>query len=579
MIGAGRLCTAALSGWLLVACGGADPSIEESGSRDAAAEPAGTVSGATEFAWFVDVSRELGIEFLHQDGRSGQRFYVETVASGGGWLDFDGDGDLDLYLINGAATPGSTLTTSPQNLLYENREGRFVDVTAVAAVGDPGYGMGMCAGDFDADGWLDFYVTNYGTDRLFRSLGEIDGRVRFEEVSGSAGVGGDRWGTNCTFADFDSDGDLDLYVVNYVDFSFERNPRCGDAARDVWSYCRPHVFDGQRDDLYINQGDGTFREESLVRGIAIGRDDRGFGVVASDLTTDGAVDVLVANDGTANRLYVNDGNGFFTEMALITGLALNHLGHEESGMGLALADVDGDRLQDLLVTNYSFETNTFYSNRDELFFEDRTTESGLGEASYLRVGWGAGFFDFDNDGDLDLAVANGHVMDTIDEFEHGIGYPQSNLLFENDGRGRFRDVSPQAGAAFAIRKVSRALAVGDWNDDGRLDLLITNTNDHVDLLENRLETGNHWIGFRLEGSSANPSAIGTRVLLTCDDVEIGQREVRSGGSLLAQDDLRVHFGLGACSGPVIVKISWPDGTTDTERFDEVDRYRRVRYPE
>ena len=549
------------------ACAPPEPSQSAAPKTETASNE--SAANGTQNGWLVDRTEELGIDFRHQDGRSGERYYIETVASGGGWLDADGDGDLDLYLVNGAATPGSpNLREAPRNALYENREGRFVDITDEAGVGDPGYGMGLCAGDYDADGHLDFLVTNYGPDRLYRGLGHLDGSLRFEETSEVAGVAGERWGTNCTFTDVDGDGDLDLYVANYVDFSFEENPRCGDVARDVWSYCRPIVFSGQNDYLYINQGDGTFREEGAARGITQEGEDRGFGVIASDLSGDDAPDLLVANDGTFNRFYVNDGQGFFTDRALASGLASNRSGQVEAGMGLALADATGDGRQDLLVTNYSFETNTFYENQGDLFFEDRTVETGLGSPSYLRVGWGVAFLDFDNDGDLDAAVANGHVMDTIDLFEEGIGYPQPNALFLNDGSGRFEDASALAGPALTQAQVSRALAVGDWNDDGRLDLLITNTNDGIRLLENRHNSENHWIGFRLVGAPENPLAIGARVVLDCAGERVGLREVRSGGSVLAQHDLRLHFGLGDCSGPLTANIFWPDGQ---EQAEEVER--------
>ncbi len=536
--------------------------------------------------WFQQVGPRSGIDFRHQDGRSGQLYYVETAASGGGFLDVDDDGDLDVYLINGAATPfeltggPAPAAGGPRNALYQNDgRGHFRDVTQEAGVGDPGYGMGLCAGDYDGDGRLDFMVTNYGPDRLFRNLGPgAGGIVRFEETAASAGVAGDRWGANCAFSDLDRDGDLDLYVANYVDFRFDDNPRCGDTVRGIWSYCRAAVFAGQADYLYVNQGDGTFTEEGRERGIAQGSAEKGFGVLASDLTGDGAPEILVANDGTLNRLYVNDGHGSFIDQGLESGVAADRNGAAGSGMGMDLGDADGDGRLDLLVTNYSFETNTlFLRQADELFFEDRTTEAGLAGATLLPVGWGVQFFDVDNDGDLDLGVANGHVMDNIELFEDTVTYPQPNLLLINDGAGRFRDVSAAAGSAFTAAKVSRALATGDFDDDGRLDLLVTHTNDAPDLLRNVLATSHHWLGLRLRGAAADRFAIGARVRLSCAGEPAGTREVRSGGSFLAQSDLRLHFGLGTCSGPVTARIRWPDGTAQTAETPIVDRYWDVAY--
>ena len=526
---------------------------------------------------FVDVAAKLGIDFRHQDARSGEKYYVETAASGGGWLDFDGDGDLDLYLITGAATPGSKLQGSPHNVLYENRDGRFVDVTTRAGVGDPGYGMGMCVGDIDADGRPDFLVTNYGPDRLYRNLG--DGR--FEQVAEQAGGADAGWGAGCAFGDLDGDGDLDLYVARYVDFRFDRNPFCGDRARNLRSYCRPEAFDGQTDRLYLNRGAGKdgrvrFEEVGQGRGIAAGANEKGFGVLLSDFDDDGDLDIYVANDGTMNRFYRNDGRGGFEDQALFNGTGLNARGLAESGMGVDTGDADGDGRPDIVVTNYSMESNTFYRNLGGALFEDATSRSGLVEPSYKNVGWGVQLFDYDNDGDLDLAVANGHAVDNIEIFEASLAYRQPNQLFANDGKGRFREVSAEGGAVWAEARVSRALAAADFNDDGRLDLLITNTNDPVDLLENRVATSHHWLGLRLQGPAANPLAIGARVWLKAGE-RGQQREVRSGGSFLAQPDLRLHFGLGDYRGPVQLEIRWPDGRRQRETTEQLDRYWTIRY--
>ena len=523
--------------------------------------------------WFREVAKERGIQFIHQDARSGQKYYIETAASGGGWLDYDGDGDLDLYLLNGAVTPGSSISKVPRNSLYENRAGSFIDVTDRAGVGDENFSMGLCVGDYDSDGNLDFLVTNYGKDRLYKNLGN----GTFKDVAVEAGVDDLNWGTSCSFTDIDVDGDLDLYVARYVDFSYKKNPYCGDLAREIRTYCRPDMFAGVTDSLFVNQGNGVFREEGKIRGIVQDpSSEKGFGVIFSDFDKDGDPDLYVANDGTPNRFYVNDGRGFFKDFSLLSGTALSDEGEAESGMGVDVGDFDADGLNDLIVTNYSFETNTLYKNLGDLFFDDRTISAGLAELSHRPVGWGIQFFDYDNDGDLDLAVANGHVMDNIDLFESEATYPQSNQLLENDGKGYFRDVSVRAGVPWEVRKVSRGLAVGDWNDDGRLDLLITNTNDVVDVLENQLVNGNRWLGVVLRGPRSNHFAIGARVDLRAGDI-FTTREIRSGGSFLAQSDLRLHFGLGLFQGTVFMTIYWPDGKVQTEKTDQLNKYMEIMY--
>ncbi len=537
---------------------------------EASALPPGDGDG--EPTWFVEVSASLGIDFEHWDGRSGKRYYVETAASGGGWLDYDDDGDLDLYLINGAPTPGSAPRVPARNALFRNEGKRFVDATADSGLGDTGYGMGMCAGDYDGDGKLDVLVTNYGPDRLFRNLG--DGK--FEEVSKRAGVAGDRWGTGCAFGDLDGDGDLDLYVANYVDFRFEHNPQCGNATTKIYSYCRPDAFEGQVDYLYINQGDGTFREEGRSRGIQTAKEDRGFGVLLSDVDDDGDLDILVANDGSMNRLYVNRGDGHFEDQSLLSGLAFNGDGKAEAGMGLDLGDSDGNGLLDLMVTNYAAETNTLYLQREPLFFEDATQAAGMIPYSFQGVSWGVHFLDYDNDGDLDLAVANGHVLDNVALSSPKLSYPQSNQLLENDGQAHFRDISASAGAAFALKRVSRGLAVGDWNNDGRPDLLVTNTNDRISLLENRFSRSGGWIGFRLVGPPTNRFAVGAQIKLFGEKL-LGVREVRSGGSFLSQSDYRQLFGLGDYEGNLRAEIRWADGRRQSSAFTERNRYWTITY--
>ena len=433
--------------------------------------------------------------------------------------------------------------------------------------------MGMCVGDYDADGWLDFLVTNYGPDRLYHSRG--DGT--FEEVAQAAGLADGRWSTGCAFGDLDGDGDLDLYVAHYVNFLFQDNHhRCGDRVIGIRVYCAPQVFDGQTDALYINQGDGRFVEDGAARGIVQSRDERGFGVLLSDIDVDGDLDLYVANDGTANRLYLNTGAGHFVDQSLLSGAALDMTGNVEAGMGVDGGDIDGDGLMELIVTNFSLQTNTVYKNLGDGFFDDWTHQLGLTQPSYLHVGWGVQFVDFDNDGDPDIAVANGHVQDNIEQLQTNQHYRERNQLFENIGGGRFRDVSSQAGSAWASRKVSRGLAAGDWNNDGRVDLLITNTNDTIDLLENRLQTSHHWLGVVLAGPPHNRFSIGAHMTLRAGQTR-QVREVRSGGSFLSQSDLRLHFGLGTYTGPVEIDIRWSDGTRQTEQTHQLDRYWKIAY--
>lgn len=529
---------------------------------------------AQQESWFENQAEALGLDFQHVDARSGERYYVETAASGGGFFDYDGDGDLDIYLLNGAPTPGYSGNGELENAMFENRDGAFVNVTEASGLGDRGYGMGMSVGDVDGDGLVDLFITNYGADKLYRNLG----KGRFEDWTAQAGVGGPRWGTSSAFGDVDGDGDLDLYVTNYVDFSFENNPKCGSDVDGVGSYCRPSVFSGQPDYLYINQGDGRFVEESVARGIDQGDEGKGFGVLLTDMDGDGDLDILVANDGTMNRYFRNDGRGYFEDISLQSGLGYNSAGLAESGMGIAAEDMDADGKLDLLVTNYSFETNTLYLQRMGGIWEDVTVVSGLSGPTYLPVGWGIGCFDVENDGDMDLAIGNGHVMDNIAHFEPNISYPQANLLLLNQGRAKFEDRSSWGGSGFTGKKVTRGLAVGDVNNDGLLDVLLTNTNGTPDLLVNRAPQKGNWLGFRLVGPQHNRLAIGAKLrLLNGNGQLLGVREVRSGGSFLTQNDLRLHIGLGQESGPLKAVVRWPDGREQTQDINEVNAYVTLSY--
>ena len=522
----------------------------------------------TDTDWFVEVSQSLGVKFVHQNGAIGKYDFIETAASGGGWLDYDDDGDPDLYLINAQAEG----TTMASNVLYENRDGKFVDVSAQAGVGDTGYGMGMCVGDYDADGHLDFLLTNAGTDRLFRNLG--DGR--FKDVAKLAGVDFDGWSTNCAFADLDADGDLDLYVSHYVKFDRDDAPICTAGSTGQAGYCSPIAFTGVTDSLYINQGDGRFVDKSRLHGIDQGNNDRGYGVIISDLNGDNRPDIYVANDGSVNRVYINQGQAKFKDNSLFSGAGLNLNGQVEAGMGVDLGDVNGDGQSELYISHFAIETNTLYRGLGGGLFEDTTNRYGLAVPSFGMVGWGVKFFDYDNDADLDLAVANGHIQENINSIEPRLSYAQRNQLFENDAGQRFSPIGAKAGIAWQREAVSRGLAAADFNSDGRLDLLVTNTNAQADLLLNQYPSENHWLGIHLFGPPENRFAIGAKITLTSN----GQsqiREVSSGGSFLSQSDLRQHFGLGPKPNAVTVQVRWPDGHVQRLSTDSFDRYWSIQY--
>ena len=527
-----------------------------------------SIAADTSTDWFVEVSKSLGVSFAHQNGATGKYHFIETAASGGGWLDYDNDGDPDLYLINAQVTDNTTLN----NALYENRDGKFVDVTAQAGIGDTGYGMGMCVGDYDADGQLDFLLTNYGADRLFRNLGN----GKFEDMTKVAGVAFDGWSTNCAFADLDADGDLDLYVAHYTDFKRDVSPVCTAGSNIQSAYCSPIAYAGVPDSLYINQGDGTFIEQAATSGINQNTNDRGYGVVISDLNGDHRPDIYVANDGSLNRVYINEGDAKFSDNSLFSGAGLNINGQVEAGMGVDLADVNGDGHQELYVSHFAIETNTLYQGLGGGLFEDATNRFGLSLPSLRMVGWGVRFFDYDNDGDQDLAVANGHIQENVGSIESRLSYAQRNQLFENDSGKRFLPAGARAGIAWQRAAVSRGLASADFNSDGRLDLLTTNTNAQPDLLLNQYPSKHHWLGISLLGPPENRFAIGARITLKSNN-QAQIREVRSGGSFLSQSALRQHFGLGQDPAAVTVEIRWPDGHTQHLSTDSFDRYWQIQY--
>ncbi len=516
---------------------------------------------------FTDITRSAGITFEHDMGRSGRKMMVETMGSGGGFLDYDNDGDLDIYLVNGAPLPGYLGTRALRDALYRNEgSGRFTDVTTASRTGDPGYGMGICAGDYDNDGFTDLYVANFGPDTLYRNAG--DGT--FNNVTASSGTGDPLWGSSCAFFDPDRDGDLDLYVANYVDFSVDNDKFCGDYAHNVKAYCHPNVYTGEPDSYYRNNGDGTFTESSASAGLTSGSGN-GLGVVTADFDADGHVDLFIANDKSSNILYRNDGKGRFSDVTMLAGVGYSLEGQALAGMGTDFGDYDGDGDLDLVVTNLDFENNSLYRNEGDGLFSDMSFPSGIGAVSLSFVGFGADFADLDNDGRQDLAIANGHILDNAAYFNDATTYAQRNFLFLGQAGGKMAEVGLASGADMAAANVGRGLATGDMDADGDLDMLITVCGGAPRLLRNDSPPGRHWIALRLVGKASNRSALGARVTARGPAGPLID-EVRSGGSYLSQGDLRIHFGLGETPpGPLELDIRWPSGAREKVKVPGVDR--------
>ena len=508
----------------------------------------------------VDVANAAGLTLLNICGGATKDYIVEVNGNGAALFDYDNDGDLDALLVNGSTLGNMKDGGDPMAALYRNDgTARFEDVTATSGLRARGWGMGACVADYDGDGFRDVYLTAFGPNVLLRNNG--DGT--FADVTTRAGVGDPRWSTNCAFADYDRDGDVDLYVANYLAFS-EKIPRRG-ASPDckymgIDVMCGPRNLAGEPDALYRNEGDGTFTDVTRAAGI-VDPGHYGFGVLFTDLDDDGWVDLFVANDSVPNLVFRNNHNGTFSEVGLRSGLALSGDGKAQAGMGADAGDYDGDGRMDVFVTNFSHDHNTLYRNAGQGFFTDVSYPSGVVNPALAYLGWGTGFIDFDNDGLLDLFVANGHVYPEVDRHRLGTRYLQRNQVFRNLGMGRLRDATAEIGGGLLLEKSSRGSAFGDVDNDGDIDVLVINMNDRPTLLRNETASGHGWITVRLVGTSPNRDAIGARVTLEA----AGARqvaEVRSGGSYLSHSDLRVHFGLGPSSAVARVIVRWPDGTSE-----------------
>ena len=521
----------------------------------------------SQVAIYREVAAEVGLKFDHFTGATGEFYMAEIMGAGGALFDYDGDGDLDVFLLQGALLdekkklgeakfpppagwkPGHRLF---RNDLAPSGKLRFTDVTESAGVGHRGYGMGAAVGDYDNDGDPDLYVTSFGPNVLYRNNG--DGT--FADVTREAGVDDPRWSTSAAFLDYDRDGDLDLFVCNYIDFTLKGNKRCSAPSGEP-GYCAPAAYRPAPARLFRNEGGGRFADATQAAGVGAAFGP-GLGVTCADFDSDGWPDIYVANDGAANLLWLNRRDGTFAEGGLMAGAAYGEDGNARAGMGVTSGDIDNDGDEDLLVTNLTREGSTLYLNQGRGIFRDATVEFNLFQPSFLMTGFGAGWFDYDNDGRLDLFVANGAV--TLLPALRGSPYPfhQRNQLFSNAGK-EFREVSDAAGPALRLSEVSRGAVFGDVDNDGDVDLLVTNNNGPARLLLNQVGSRAHWLMVRLVGVKDNRDGIGARVAVLRKDQPPLWRRAHTDGSYLSASDVRVHFGLGAKADLEGVMVQWPSG--------------------
>jgi hypothetical protein len=519
---------------------------------------------------FLNVARESGLNVkTFFGGEHKNKYLLETTGCGIAFYDYDNDGWLDIFIVNGSRLEGFPAGSEPTSHLFRNnRDGTFTDVTAKAGVAHSGWGQGVCIGDYDNDGYEDLFVTYYGKNVLYHNNG--DGT--FTDVSQKAGVAGKgtRWNTGCAFVDYDRDGHLDLFVANYIDMDLATAPvpESGPCLyKGVLVACGPPGLQGGKNILYHNNGDGTFSDVSEAAGIFRANGTYGLGVLTADLDNDGWPDIYVANDSTASALYHNKKNGTFEDIAVEAGCALSPDGKPQAGMGISAADYDLDGNLDLVKTNFAGDTPSLYHNIGGGSFEDATFTAGLGAHTQF-LGWGCGFFDFDNDGWPDILICNGHVYPEVEQLKTEAGYPQRKLLYQNQHNGHFADVSFQAGTGISDPAPARGCAFGDFDNDGNVDVVVNTVNDYPQLLHCTSRLGNNWIKIRTVGVKSNRSGIGARLICTTrppGETKPHQQidEVRSGGSYISQNDLRIHFGLGKAEKVDALEIRWPSGQVDT----------------
>ncbi len=546
-----------------------------------------TTEGRAASAIFDEVAEAVGLKFRHYNGMTGKLLLPEIMGSGAALFDFDNDGDLDVFLVQGSVLepgikPSDTLfpwrdPVEPRGRLFRNdltirKDGSpkvtFTDVTDQSGIRATGYGMGVIVGDVNNDGWPDLYLTNLGPNQLYLN----NGNGSFIDVARKAGVDDPRWSTSAAFVDYNRDGLLDLMVVNYAEFTVAGSPTCY-ADTTAKDYCGPRSFRPVGNKLLRNKGDGTFEDVTAAAGVSK-EFGHGLGVVSADFDDDGWPDIYIANDGDPNQLWINQKNGRFKNEALLAGAAVNRDGVAEAGMGVDAGDFNGDGTDDIFITHLMDETNTLFVNLGRATFEDRTREGGLGLPGSRRTGFGTMFFDYDNDGWLDLLVVNGAVRLLSELVRKGEPYPlgQPNQLFRNDGKGQFVEVSEQAGDNFRLLEVSRGAAFGDIDNDGDTDVLVSNNNGPSRLLMNRVGNRNHWLGLRLVGQKMNRDMLGARVEVELNSKRVLSRRARTDGSYCSSQDPRVLVGIGPAERVESVRVHWPDGSLEEWKAPPIDRY-------
>ncbi len=544
------------------------------GAQNAAAQTENNVCANRKIPQLADIYKQTKINFTHTSAPE-KKYIVESMSGGVLLIDFDRDGFLDIYFTNAPTVEMALKNQKSKSLLYRNNgDGTFTDVTDKSGVGFPGYAMGGAVGDFNNDNLPDMYITCLGGNVLYQNNG--DGT--FTDVTKKAGVADGRWSTGAAFGDFDGDGFLDLIVTNYVDFRFNDLPTFGSLPtckfRGVDVQCGPRGLKGAGDSLFKNNGDGTFTDVSKSAGLSDPDGYYGMQPIWSDFGNNGKPDVYVANDSTPNFFYRNLGNGKFVEDGLISGTAVSGDGSEQGSMGIAVGDYNHSGNFSIYTTNFVDEYNTLYRNNGKYDFTDVSFAAKVAQITRPYVGWGTGFFDLDNDTWLDLFVVNGHVYPQMNEISSGLGYKQGKILFVNQGDGTFCDATEQGGAVLSEKRVSRGAAFGDLDNDGQIDIVVGDLDASPMILKNSGDKTNHWITLELGARQGNPLAIGARVKITTGKVSQIE-EVRSGGSYVSQNDLRVHFGLGAATKVDSIEIRWNSGKTETIRDVPADKFYAV----